>query len=65
MRLSKETLKTRIRYESDRQIVWHVSSQSPVVGLRREVHYWAVWVYAEARTVMRAVVKVSPLTVGV
>jgi hypothetical protein len=33
-----------------------VSSQSPVVGLRHEVHCWVVCVYTEARTVLRAVV---------
>jgi hypothetical protein len=32
-----------------------VSPQSPVVWLLHEVHYWAVWVCAEARTVLRAV----------
>jgi hypothetical protein len=34
-----------------------VSSQSPVDRLRREVHYWFVWVYTEARTALRAIVK--------
>jgi hypothetical protein len=37
-------------------IVCQVSSQSPVVVLRHEVHYKIVWVYAEASTVLRTVV---------
>jgi hypothetical protein len=35
---------------------YEVSSQSPVVALRHEVHYWVVWLYTQARTVSRAVV---------
>jgi hypothetical protein len=46
----------QLHLESDRQIVWQVSPQSPVVGLSHEVHYYVVWVYTEARTVLRAVV---------
>jgi hypothetical protein len=36
-------------------IVWHVSSQVPVVGLCHEVHYYVVWVYIEGHSVLRAV----------
>jgi hypothetical protein len=32
-----------------------VSSQSPVVGLRHEVHCYVVWLYTELRPVLRAV----------
>jgi hypothetical protein len=32
-----------------------VSMYSTGVGLRHEVHYWVVWVYTEARTVLIAV----------
>jgi hypothetical protein len=38
------------------QIVWQVSSQSPVVGLRHEVHYKVVWVYVVVRTLLRVAV---------
>jgi hypothetical protein len=47
----------RLHLGSGRQIVWQVSSQSPVtVGLNHEVHYCVVCVYTEARTVLRALV---------
>jgi hypothetical protein len=37
------------------QKIWPVSSQLPVVSLLHEVHYYAIWVCTEARTVLRAV----------
>jgi hypothetical protein len=46
----------QFNFECGRQMVRQVSSQSPVVGLRHEVHYCDVWVYTEARAVLRAVV---------
>jgi hypothetical protein len=55
----------QLHLESGRQIVLQVSSQSPVVGMRHEVHYSIVWVYTEARTVLRAVVTGFLFTVGV
>jgi hypothetical protein len=54
-----------IHCESGRQNIWQVSSQSPVVGLRHVVHYYVVWVYIEARTVLRAMVADFPSTVGI
>jgi hypothetical protein len=57
----KLTLKTELQrrglnLESGRQIVWYVPSQSSVVGLRHEVHYWGVWAHTESRNVLRAAV---------
>jgi hypothetical protein len=45
----------QLHCESGRQIMWQVSSQSPVFWLRHEVHYWVVWLCAEASTVLRVV----------
>jgi hypothetical protein len=58
----KTKLKIRqLHLESGRQIVWQVSSQSTVVGLRHEV----VWVYTESCTVLRAVMTDFFLTVDI
>jgi hypothetical protein len=37
------------------QIIWQVSSQSPVVWYLNEVYYWVIWMCAEAISVLRAV----------
>jgi hypothetical protein len=34
-----------------------MSSQLPAIGLHHEVHYWVVWVYTKARTVLITVIK--------
>jgi hypothetical protein len=46
----------QLHLQSSIRIVWQVSPQSPVDIFRHEVHYWTVWVYTEARTVLSAVV---------
>jgi hypothetical protein len=56
MRLTNYILKTiatmrQLHLDSVRQIVWQVSSQSPGVRLRHEVHYSVVCTYAEVHCI--------------
>jgi hypothetical protein len=53
MKLTKP-YKLELDYESGRQMVWQVSSQWSVVGLRHELEGYFVRVHAEASVVLRA-----------
>jgi hypothetical protein len=45
----------QLHWRAGGQIVWRVTSRSPVVRWLSEVYYWVVWVRAGTSTVLRAV----------